>query len=428
MTSTRRRGLRLLLLGLAALGVLALAGPRPAQAQGTTPSAVSRDDAIHQLDLVRASVDRTVSLLDAGQRDQAFDQAASGYLDHFELVEIPLRVTDPELTVEAEGVFAEARQLIREGASSGDVRAKLIELRGLLDESERRLTDTGVGAPAVVFGQSFLIIFREGLEVVLLMAVLIGYLESANAKDYGKPMAAGVGLALGATLVTVVLLQTVFARLPVGRELLEAIVSFSAVIVLFWVSFWLVQRLDHRRWMEFLKARVWKAVSVGSTASLVLLGFTAVYREGFETALFYQALLSFGSGLLPWVVAGLVCGLVALAVVAFAVFRLGRKVPVTSFLKVAVIAVMVTSVAFLGNAVRGLQEAFVIPASRIGVPRLPIFLAEATGFWPTAQTVGAQLALTLVYVVGGVYVFVVKPRRDARAAAPRDRERVATAA
>ena len=116
--------------------------------------------------------------------------------------------------------------------------------------------------------------------------------------------------------------------------------ALLAVGVLFWVSFWLIQRLDHRRWMEFLKARVWKAVSVGSSASLVALGFTAVYREGFETALFYQALLSFGEGLLPWVLAGLGTGLVALVVVAYGIFRMGRRMAVGQFLKVAVIAVM----------------------------------------------------------------------------------------
>ena len=67
--------------------------------------------------------------------------------------------------------------------------------------------------------------------------------------------------------------------------------------MLFYVSFWLIARLEHKRWLEFVKARMWSAVSVGSTLSLMLVGFTAVYREGFETALFYQALLSFGTGL-----------------------------------------------------------------------------------------------------------------------------------
>ncbi len=78
---------------------------------------------------------------------------------------------------------------------------------------------------------------------------------------------------------------------------MEAATAILAVVVLFWVSFWLISRLEHERWMEFLKARVWTAVSLGSAASLMLIGFTAVYREGFETVLFYEALFSFGQGL-----------------------------------------------------------------------------------------------------------------------------------
>jgi high-affinity iron transporter len=380
---------------------------RPAQAQ----TSFTREQAIEELDVVRLSIDDTLRLLDQGRADEALAQAGEGYLRHFELVEIPLRAVDPDLTIQAEGVFAETRGLIRDGAPPAEVRAKLVELRGLVAESERRLTDVGVGAPALVFGQAFLIIFREGLEVVLLLAVLLGYLESAKAGAYRRPVLIGVGLAVIASGVTLVVMQRVMERLPVGRELMEAIASLLAVAVLFWVSCWLIQRLDHKRWMEFLKARVWRAVSIGSTASLIALGFTAVYREGFETALFYQALLSFGAGLTPWVVAGFTLGALALAVVTLAIFRLGRRLPVSTFLRVAVIAVMATSVAFLGNAVHGLQEAFVVGRTPFG-PRLPIFLSQATGYWPTVQTTVAQLVLTLVYVTTALYLFVLKPRRD----------------
>jgi high-affinity iron transporter len=407
VVARRRHGARLVTMIVIAVAVLiGLATSASADAS------VTRDDAIKQLDVVRTSIDTSLSLLDAGKRDEAFAQARDGYLEHFELVEIPLRVADPDLTVQAEGVFAEIRELIRSGASTAEVRTKLVELRGLIDESERRLTDVGVGAPALVFGQAFLIIFREGLEVVLLLAVLLGYLESSKAGHYRRPVLIGVALAVAASVVTLVALQTVFAHLPVGREILEAVTSLVAVGVLFWVSFWLISRLDQKRWMEFLKARVWRAVSVGSTASLIMLGFTAVYREGFETALFYQALLSFGTGLGAWVAAGLAAGLVALTAITTVIFRLGRKLPVATFLKVAVIAVMLTSVAFLGNAVHGLQEAFLVPRTALGVPRLPIFLSQATGFWPTVQTVAAQVVLALIYLAGGVYAFVIKPRRD----------------
>jgi high-affinity iron transporter len=219
--------------------------------------------------------------------------------------------------------------------------------------------------------------------------------------------------------VTVVALQTVFAHIGPGREVLEAVVSLVAVAMLFWVSFWLISRLDHKRWLEFVKAKMWSAVAVGSTTSLVLIGFTAVYREGFETALFYQALLSFGTGLGGYIALGFGLGVAALVVVSYFIFRLGRRLPIRTFMSIAVVLVMLTSVAFLGNAVHELQSADVIGYTALpSWPRMPIFLAQSTGYWPTVQTVVAQAVLLAVYALGGVYMFVVKPRRE-RAAGPR---------
>jgi high-affinity iron transporter len=308
-------------------------------------------------------------------------------------------------------MFAEIRGLISDGAPVGEVRAKIVELRGLIDSAERRLTDTGVGAPFVVASQSFVIIFREGLEAVLLLSALLGYLESAKATRYRRPIMWGMGLATVATVVTFLAIGVILDVLPFRREVLEAVTAIVAVLVLFYVSFWLIARLEHRRWMEFLRTRVWNAASVGSTVALVLIGFTAIYREGFETALFYQALMTFGAGLGQWVALGLAAGLVALAAVSFAIFRLGRRLPVKAFLTAAVTLLMVTSVAFLGNAVRSLQEADVVKLTPLnGWPRAPIFVAQAFGYWPSKQTIGAQAALAAVYIAGALYLLLVRPR------------------
>ena len=305
-------------------------------------------------------------------------------------------------------------------------RDEIVVLREMLDEAERAITDAGVGAPALVTTQSFLILFREGFEVVLLLSVLLGYLEAARSPHLIKPILGGVALAGVATVITVLLMPTIFRIIPVGQEVLEAVVALLAVAVLFYVSFWLIARLEHNRWMEFVRARLWSAISVGSTASLVAVGFTAVYREGFETALFYQSLLSFGEGLEGYILLGIGLALVVLTGISFAVFRLGRKLPVRTFMNVAVAMVMATSVAFLGNAVKTLQAADVITFRRTSGPRLPIFLAEATGIWPTVPSLVAQIVLASVYLLGALYVFVVRPG-IANHRRPRHRHRAATA-
>jgi high-affinity iron transporter len=389
---------------------------------------VSRSAAIRQLDQVRRSIDETLAEVKTGKAKEAFAEAKAGYLNHFELVEIPLRVVAPRLTADAETKFAEIRGLITGGASTGEIRDAIVELRRLINDSERQLTSTGVGAPSVVAGQSFLIIFREGLEAVLLLSALLGYLEAAKASHYRKPVIIGMGAAVAASVVMFFVLRVVLDTLPFGREVLEAATAIVATVVLFYVSFWLIARLEQRRWLEFLRSRVWSAVSVGSTAALVMVGFTAVFREGFETSLMYQALVSFGTGLVGWILLGLGLGLAALTVVAYGIFKLGRKLPIKTFLSGAVVLLMATSVAFLGNAVRSLQEADVIGLTPLhGWPRAPIFLSQALGYWPSRETVLTQAALTLVYVAGAVYMFGFRGRTHTQRTPARPKEERAPA-
>jgi len=412
---SRLSATRLLAAALLAAALWWLLAP-PAGAAG----GVSRQAAVRQLDQVRRSIDDTLAEVKDGKAQDAFGEAKSGYLNHFELVEIPLRVVAPQLTADAETKFAEIRGLITGGASTGEIRTAVIDLRGLIDDAERHLTSTGIGAPSVVAGQSFLIIFREGLEAVLLLSALLGYLEAAKASQYRKPVIAGMGAAAVASVAMFFVLRVVLDSLPFSQEVLEAVTAIAATVVLFYVSFWLIARLEQRRWLEFLRSRVWSAVSVGSTAALVLVGFTAVFREGFETSLMYQALVSFGTGLVGWILLGLGLGLVALTVVAYGIFKLGRKLPIKTFLSGAVVLLMATSVAFLGNAVRSLQAADVIGLTPLhGWPRAPIFLSQALGYWPSVQTVVAQAALALVYIGGAVYMFGFRGRTQKPPARPK---------
>jgi len=416
---------RLVCAAIAVVAVIAMADGHTATAHADAPNAaidcsqgsLSKSEAVDQLHEVRDSIDRSLRLMDAGKRDEAFAEAKTGYLQCFEAVEAPLDVVAGlEFRFKVENAFARVRGLIDGGAPTGEVRDRVVILRGLIDETERRLTTRGIGAPLLVFGQSFSLLLREGLEAVLLLAALFGYLQTTEQGDkYRRPILYGVLAAVLATIAAYFAVDAIFASLPFGREVLEAVVGLFAVVVLFYVSFWLAARLEQRRWLEFLRARVWKAVSIGSATSLALIGFTSVFREGFETVLFYQAMLSFSAGLQAWVVMGVVAAAIVLAGVAWAVLKLGRVLPVRTFLSVAVIIVMATSVALVGNAMRALQEAAVIDVHFLsGWPSLPIFLAQATGYYPTLPSVLAQIILTVIYIVGGVYTFVVVPRRRRR--------------
>ncbi len=402
-----------LLLGVSALGSLAGAPPAGAASAECRQGSLTKQEAIDQLHEVRLSIERTLRLLDSGDREAAFAEARTGYLDCFESVEAPLDVVaGTDFRFEVEDIFARVRGLIDSGAPTDEIRDRIVELRGLIDDSERELTATGVGAPMLAFGQSFTLLLREGLEAVLLLSVLLTYLESSEHARHKRPILYGVGLTILATVVTFFAVDVLFSVLPFGREVLEAIVGLAAVVMLFYVSFWLIARLDQRRRMEFLQARVWKAASVGSVTSLALVGFLAVYREGFETVLFYQALFSFGEGLHRWIFAGMAAAVAVLAVVAWAILKLGRTLPVKRFLMVALVIVMFTSIAVLGNAMRALQEAAILDLHYLdGWPSLPIYLAQATGYYPTLPSVAAQGLLLLVYVIGALVTVIMTRRR-----------------
>jgi high-affinity iron transporter len=331
----------------------------PHAAVDCSQGSLSKSEDVDQLHEVRDSIDRSLRLMDAGKREEAFAEAKTGYLQCFEAVEAPLDVVAGlEFRFKVENAFARVRGLIDGGAPTGEVRDRVVILRGADRRDRASPHDAGIGAPLLVFGQSFSLLLRGARGRVAGRVVRVPADDRAR-RSIGGPSVrrAGGGLA---TIAAYFAVDAIFAALPFGREVLEAVVGLFAVVVLFYVSFWLAARLEQRRWLEFLRARVWKAVSIGSATSLALIGFTSVFREGFETVLFYQAMLSFSAGLQAWVVMGVVAAAIVLAGVAWAVLKLGRVLPVRTFLSVAVIIVMATSVALVGNAMRALQEAAVI--------------------------------------------------------------------
>jgi high-affinity iron transporter len=361
----------------------------------------------------QALVDESIAAAARGDRDRAYDLARTAYLDHFEHAEVPLRLRDPNLVLDLEFRFANLRDAIRDGDSIADIRAAATEIRAGLRDVDRTLASKGVAAPLLAFFFSFTILFREGVEVVLLLAILLGALSAGRASNYRRPLGLGVLAAIAATGLTWLATTLVLDIAPLQRELLEGVTALLAVAVLFTVSFWLVSRLDHRHWLEFMRARVSAAIGAGTAAAFAGLGFTAVYREGFETVLFYQALTIFAEGLTLYVLLGILAAALALGGVAYGILRLGKRLPLKPMLIAGASVLLLLSVAFAGNAVRSLQEADWIGVTPIdgGWARLPIFLAELTGIHPTRQGVLVQIVLLGVYAAGALWVFAVQPRR-----------------
>jgi high-affinity iron transporter len=348
-----------------------------------------------------------------GKYDEAFATSRSAYLDSYEGIEIPLRPIDPDFTLDMEIKFAELRNLIQQHKPYSEVEAKVIEIRNGLDESERLVTGTGLIAPSLAFTTSFSIIFREGLESALIIGAILTYLEASRNAYYKKHVYLGIVISIIATIITWYIAQFVIEISGASKELIEAIAGISAVAVLFWVSFWILNKVETKKWIEFVKAKVWQATTTGSVMVFAMLSFFTVYREGFETVLFYQAMLSFARNMESFVLLGLVLGLAVIISVVFIIRKLGKRLPLRVLFGLTMGIGAYMSIAFIGNAIREFQEVGYISTTHMFgiIPRLEINLAAMTGIHPTLETTIAQIVLLSIYVIGSLYILILQPRR-----------------
>ena len=378
------------------------------QADESSKGIVRRD-----VDQIASKLNDMLAIYKKGNYDDAFSTSRSAYLDNYESVEVPLRPINPDFTLEMEIKFAQLRNLIQTKMPYDKIQSKVFEIKQGLDESERLVSGTGVVAPGIAFSTSFSIIFREGLESALIIGAILTYLEASRNNRFRKHVYYGIIISIAATAVTWSLAQYLIEISGANREIIEAVAGISAVAILFWVSFWVLNKIETKKWIEFVKAKVWKATTTGSVVVFVMLSFFTVYREGFETVLFYQAMLSFAKYMEWYVIAGLLSGLAVIIGIVFLIRRLGRKLPLRLLFGLTMAVGAYMSIAFMGNAIRSFQEiGYISTTSLIGVvPRLDINLADMTGIHPTLESVIAQLILLAIYTIGSLYILIIQPRR-----------------
>jgi high-affinity iron transporter len=271
-------------------------------------------------------------------------------------------------------------------------------LLSALERGERLVADRGSGAS--LFLQSFLLLVREGFEAILIVAALMAFCSRAGADERRREVALGAWAAVAASLVTAAVLEMVFEVTPAQRELLEGVTMLVAVAVLFYVSYWLLSKIEADKWNAFLKTRMEAALTSGSALALASVAFLAVYREGVETILFYKALLaSGGSGGLGAVALGIGGGAIALVVIYIVIMRLGMRIPMRPFFAVTGALLYYMAFVFAGKGIAELQEGNVIGTTVIEwAPRAPIL-----GIYPTVQSLALQGLLVLLALAAFVH-------------------------
>ena len=252
------------------------------------------------------------------------------------------------------------------------------------------------GPPASGFGaflQSLLIILREGLEAILVIGAVVAFLVKTGHRERLKSIWIGVGLALGASAVTAVVMATALRALPATREVVEGVTMLVAVAVLFSVSYWLISRVEAAKWQKFIREKVDAALQHGGGRALALVAFLAVYREGAETALFYQALLNEGTNIILPILGGIVVGGVILAVIFTLFWKFGIRIPLRPFFAVTSVLLYYMAFVFMGKGIRELQEGGVVSITVLpGWPHV-----DAMGIFPSVETLLAQALLLLLF-------------------------------
>jgi high-affinity iron transporter len=371
-------------------------------------------------DRVRAEVESTYALARTGD-SSAGTRAFDAYMT-FEQVETSVRAKNPGLAAELEADFAALRTHAAGGASPGQLAAVRQRLASGLEKAERTLGDRL--SPANLFLQSFVIMLREGLEAILIVGALMTFLVKMGAGNRRRDVNLGVGAAIVASLLTAIALETVFQISPAKREALEGVTMVVAAVVLFYVSYWLLSKMEVAKWNRFVKTKVQDALTSGSALALASAAFLAVYREGFETVLFYKALfLTSGPGGSPVVpvAGGIVVGSFILVAVYIAIHRFGVRLPLKPFFGVTSAFLYYMAFVFAGAGIAELQEGGTVPMTPVPwAPRIP-----ALGIHPTVETLAAQLVLVVLAAVALVWTFVIEPRRALAAERRRSGEAVA---
>jgi high-affinity iron transporter len=353
---------------------------------------------------VRRQLDSGVALASVGEADAGSTAIFDAYMT-FEQAEREVRARNASLAAGLEGAFAALRTRAATGAPPEELRALHRGLLAELENAERAVSDRL--SPLNLFTQSLVLLVREGLEAILVVGAILAFLARTGAAHRRREIHLGVAAAIGASLVTAFMLESFFRASRVSQEGLEGGVMLVAAAVLFYVSYWLLSKMEVAKWNRFVRSSVEGALSSGSSLALVSVAFLAVYREGFETVLFYKALFLAGPGSLVPVLAGMLAGAVVLGITYFIINRFGVRLPLKPFFGVTSAFLYYMAFVFAGKGIAELQEGGVIGTTILGwAPRIP-----AMGIYPTTQSLVVQGVLVLALIAGLVWTFVIEPAR-----------------
>ncbi|MCW8976702.1 MAG: FTR1 family iron permease [Sedimenticola sp.] len=323
---------------------------------------------------------------------ESADAFSGLYFDIFEDsgMEVAIGIKNPALKSELESRFSKLIGLAARQRSVADVETAWQQLRDQLVQVADQQQPSEVGFLGLMI-QAFLILLREGFEAMLVITALVAYLRRQGATEQVRVIYHGTVWALLASLLTAWFFSVVLEISGAGREALEGVTMLIAAGVLFYVSYWLISKSEAARWQAFIHGQINSALSKGSAFALGLAAFLAVYREGAETVLFYQALSGQANDQWWPLLAGFGLALGGLILLFRLMQAASFRMPIGLFFSITAGLLYYLSITFAGNGILELQGAGWVGTTPIeGIGRI-----SWLGIYPTLESLGAQLLLVI---------------------------------
>lgn len=297
--------------------------------------------------------------------------------------------------------FKECRQAMNNGKTVEQAKKFVTDLKAMLIEDSAKL-DKGASSNAnpfmqfitSSFGQAFVILLREGLEALLVVAAIIAYLIKSGHKNMVKYIYLGLAAGIVASLIVAALFGLLFNGSGPQQEITEGVVALFAMLMLLYTSNWMISRSSVQAWNKYISDQTTAAVSKGSLISLALLSFLAVFREGAETVIFYQAIFAVSSGADSLIWGGFAAAAAVLVVIFLLIRFASVRIPIRPFFTGTSALMSVLVVIFAGGGVHALIEGDALAGMYIqGLPT-----NDWLGFYPYVETITAQIVAAIVVI------------------------------
>ena len=373
-------------------------------------------------------LDQAYEAAAAGKGDEGATLVNNAYYQYYEKLGFEknvMNVISGDRVSQVEYQFKMTRKIMRDGGSDKEIKQYVDDLKSWLVEDAATL-DGGASGNVNGFtklvtssaGQAFLILIREGLEALLVVAAVIAYLVKSGNKRFAKWIYLGVVAGLAGSGLVAVLFTFLFGGSGPVQEISEGVCALIATLMLLWTSNWMLNKSSVEAWNNYIRNKTEAAVAgaqskvesgqglgLGMIASLAMLSFLAVFREGAETVIFYESIYSMSQDAHGMWVGGLAAA--AVLIVIFLILRFTSvKIPIGPFFLVTSIVMAVLVVIFAGGGIHALIEGDLIEGTYLSsVPT-----NDWIGLYPYVETITAQVIAAIAVVVLFVVGFIKKHR------------------